>query len=119
MIRGARKEGLSRRHRFSAQGAFGPVLGSPRKVRGTVTVLHVLSGRTGTSRFGIALTRRMTPSSVHRNRIKRLAREIFRRHPAKLAGLDLVLALRTKVADAAALRDEIRLLLDQAVAKSR
>lgn len=119
MTRGARKEGLSRRHRFSAQGAFGPVLGSPRKVRGAVALLHVLSGRPRISRFGIALTRRMTPSSVHRNRIKRLAREIFRRHPAKLAGLDLVLALRTKPADVAALGAEIRSLLDQALAKAR
>lgn len=120
MVRGARKEGLSRRHRFSAQGAFGPVLRSPRKIRGSIALLHVLSGRPGISRLGIALTRRMTPSSVHRNRIKRLAREIFRRHPVKLAGLDLVLALRARPEGRAlALGDEIRSLLDQALARAR
>ena len=117
---GVRKDGLSRRHRFAVQGSFGPVLRSPRKIRGTLSLLHVASGRPGISRFGIALTRRLVPSSVHRNRIKRMARELFRRHPVKLAGLDLVVALREKLGaqGEANLGAELRSLLDQALQRS-
>lgn len=121
MVRGARKDGLSRRHRFAAQGSFGPVLRSPRKIRGTLAQFHVATGQPGISRLGIALTRRLTPSSVHRNRIKRLARELFRRHPVKLAGLDLVMALRSKLPPGSheALGTDIAALLDQALGKGR
>jgi ribonuclease P protein component len=121
VVRGARKDGLSRRHRFAAQGSFGPVLRSPSKIRGSSSLLHVAVGRPGISRLGIALTRRLVPSSVRRNRIKRLVRELFRRHPVKLAGLDLVLALRSKLPPGAerALGPEVAALLDQALEKGR
>jgi ribonuclease P protein component len=94
MSRDAPLEGLSRRHRFTAQGSFGAVLRNPRKLRSPHAVLHVSPGNAGASRLGIALTRRMFPSSVERNRVKRALREIFRRHPVKRAGLDLVVMFR-------------------------
>ena len=121
MVRGARKDGLSRRHRFAAQGSFGPVLHGPRKIRGSNALLHVSAGRPGISRIGIALTRRLVPSSVHRNRIKRLVRELFRRHPVKRSGLDLVLALRAKLPPGSTktLGPEVASLLDQALGKGR
>lgn len=121
MVRGARKDGLSRRHRFAVQGSFGPILRSPRKYRGTIAQLHVAAGTPGVSRLGIALTRRNAPSSVLRNRIKRTLRELFRRHPVKAAGLDLVVALRVKVAPGGEklLGPEVAVLLDQALAKGR
>jgi len=97
MPRSARTEGYSRRHRFAAPGAFGPVLRGSRKVRGRFAILHVVSTREGASRFGIALTRRLMPLSVDRNRVKRIAREVFRRHAAKSAGVDCVLMLRERV----------------------
>lgn len=117
---GVRKEGLSRRHRFAVQGSFGPVLRSTSKIRGSLALLHVATGQPGISRFGIALTRRLVPSSVERNSIKRMARELFRRHPVKHAGLDLVVALRSKL-DAQArsrLGAELQSLLDQARQRS-
>jgi ribonuclease P protein component len=113
-------EGLSRRHRFHARGAFGPALRSGRKVRGSVALIHIAAGRPGTSRLGIAVTRRAAPSSVVRNRMKRVVRELFRRHPAKAAGLDLVVALREGAAglQAAAFAAEVLALLDQAMGKA-
>ena len=56
MPREARKEGYSRRHRFSVQGSFGTVLRGSRKLRGRFAILHVAPGRPGLSRLGIALT---------------------------------------------------------------
>ena len=117
-MRDARKEGLSRRHRFRARGSFAPALRSARKLRGKSAIVHVVPARPGVSRLGIALTRRVAPSSVQRNRIKRMVRELFRRHPAKRAGLDLVVSLREAAGriDLRDLAEEIRALLDQAVA---
>ena len=96
MPRNARKEGYSRRHRFSARGSFGPVLRSNRKLRGRLTIIHVTAGPLPVSRLGVALTRRLVPSSVDRNFVKRTLREAFRRHPVKGSGLDCVVTLRER-----------------------
>ena len=121
MPRSARSEGYSRRHRFTEPGAFGPVLRGNRKVRGPLAVIHAAPSRTPGSRLGVALTRRLVPSSVQRNAVKRIAREIFRRHPAKRAGLDCVVMLRGKYApvQARALSQELRELLDQLVPEAK
>lgn len=94
MPRNARKEGYSRRHRFSARGSFGPLLRSNRKLRGPLTIIHVAAGPLLVSRLGVALTRRLVRSSVDRNFVKRTLREAFRRHPVKGSGLDCVVTLR-------------------------
>jgi ribonuclease P protein component len=99
MPREARAEGLSRRHRFTVQGSFGAILRNSRKLRTPHVVLHVAPGRPGVSRLGIALARRTLPSSVDRNRVKRIVRDVFRRHPVKHAGLDLVVSFRARPGD--------------------
>ena len=115
MARSARKEGYSRRHRFSVQGSFGAVLRGSRKLRGHHAVLHVAPGHAGASRLGVALTKRLVPASADRNRVKRLVREAFRRHELKSAGLDCVVALRQRfdAAQEGSLLAEIRALFDQ------
>jgi len=117
MPRSARNEGYSRRHRFAERGSFGPVLRSSRKIRGRLAVIHAAQGRAGISRLGVALTKRFVPDSTDRNRVKRLARETFRRHSIKGAGLDCVLTLRGRIdtEDDAILAAEFRALLDQLV----
>ena len=84
-------------------------------------MLHVASGQQSVSRLGVALTRRLVPSALERNRVKRLARELFRRHPLKASGLDCVVALREKfdAAHADALREELSGLFDQAARSLR
>lgn len=115
MGRDARAEGFSRRHRFTAQGSFGAILRNSRKIRSPHAVLHVSPGPAGASRLGVALSRRLVPSAVERNRVKRVVRDLFRRHPVKHAGLDIVISFRLPVdARARAFRDEIAALLDQA-----
>ena len=115
MPREARKEGYSRRHRFSVQGSFGTVLRGSRKLRGRFAILHVAPGRPGISRLGIALTRRLVPHSVDRNHVKRFVRDTFRRHEAKQAGLDCVVSLRERfdAATSGPVFAEIRTLFDQ------
>jgi ribonuclease P protein component len=115
MPRDARKEGYSRRHRFSVQGSFGTVLRGSRKLRGRFAILHVAPGLPGISRLGVALTRRLVPHSVDRNRVKRLVRDTFRRHVAKQAGLDCVVSLRERfdASQSEPVFAEIRTLFDQ------
>ena len=112
----ARKEGYSRRHRFAERGSFGPVLRSPRKIRGRYAVLHLMPGRAGVSRFGIAVAKRLVPLSVERNRVKRTAREAFRRHEIRVLGLDCVLSVREKLAgvEPAAFAADFAQLMDRA-----
>ena len=115
MPRSARLQGYSRRHRFAAPGAFGPVLRGSRKLRGRFAVLHVMSARERVSRLGVAVTRRLVPLAVDRNHVKRLAREAFRRHVVKQSGLDCVLMLRERIArdQHAAFATEVGELLDR------
>jgi ribonuclease P protein component len=108
---------LSRRHRFTTRGSFGPALQGGRKVRGRFAVLHLAPRAGSPSRLGVALTRRLVPSAVQRNQVKRLVREAFRRHGLKAAGFDCVITLRSRLAPAerAAAIEEISGLLDQAL----
>ena len=117
MPRAARAQGLPRRHRFSERGSFGPVLQSRRKVRGELCTLHVLERPSGASRFGLALTRKLVPHAVDRNRLKRVARDAFRRHGAKGRALDCVLTLRQRYqpAQEAALLAELQGALDRLI----
>ncbi len=115
MPRSARPEGYSRRHRFAARGSFGAVLRGSRKLRGRLAVIHIAPGRSGQSRLGIALTRRLVPLAVDRNLVKRLVRDAFRRHGAKRAGFDCVVALRERFdpSQAASMVEEIEALLGE------
>src|SRR3954466_14366013 len=115
MPRDARKQGLSRRHRFAERGAYGPLLKAGRKFRGRYAVLHAGLSPSGHARLGVALTRKMIPGAVGRNRVRRLVRETFRRHVARQSPMDCVITLRQAVpaADLPLFRSELDTLFDQ------
>lgn len=50
-------------------------------------------------RFGLAVSRRVSKRAVQRNRIKRIARESFRRARARLPTLDVLLIARQAAAE--------------------
>jgi ribonuclease P protein component len=115
MSRGVRREGLSRRHRFSGPDSFRPLLRSPRKFTGTLAILHVTPAVTPAGRFGLSVGRRAARQAVQRNYIKRRAREVFRRHGLKQAPLDVVVTLTARFAPAnvEAFVAELRDLMDR------
>ena len=84
-------------------------------MRGRLAVVHVARSPSGHARLGIALTRKMIPHAVERNRVRRLVRETFRRHGAKQLPMDCVVTLRqaVPVPELAQLKDELAGLLDQ------
>ena len=49
---------------------------------------------TGGARLGLAVSRRVSKSAVHRNRIKRIARDSFRRHRGTLPAVDILVIAR-------------------------
>ena len=61
------------------------------------------------ARLGLAVSRRVSPDAVRRNRIKRIARESFRRIRAKLPAIDILLIARESADahDNAALRADL------------
>jgi ribonuclease P protein component len=120
MPRGARKEGLSRRHRFRGNDAFRPLLRGGRKFSGTYSILHVAPAATPAARFGVSVGKRAAKSAVERNRIKRRARELFRRHALKHSKVDLVVTLtsRFEIAHADLLLEELGRLFDAVHART-
>jgi len=63
------------------------------------------------ARIGFALSRKRIRSAVHRNRVRRIAREYFRLARATLPPCDLVIMARDATASASS--DEIRASLNR------
>jgi len=83
---------LSRSERIRQRPEFERVYERGNRVQGRYMVLFILPNGRATPRFGVAATRKLG-SAVERNRVKRLARELFRR--GKLSsGLDIVVVPR-------------------------
>jgi ribonuclease P protein component len=73
---------------------------------------QALAGSAATARLGLAVSRRVSPDAVRRNRIKRIARESFRHARMRLPAVDILLIAR-ECADAhdnAALRADLETL---------
>ena len=63
-----------------------------KKIKNEVFVLHYLDNGSQHSRLGISVAKNKIKKAVERNRIKRVAREIFRK--SGTTGLDIVLLLK-------------------------
>jgi ribonuclease P protein component len=68
------------------------------RIQARFMTLFVVANGATSLRLGVAATRKLG-SAVERNRAKRLAREVFRRHKIR-AGLDIVIVPRREMLDA-------------------
>jgi ribonuclease P protein component len=98
---GGRDEGarrLTSGERVRRRPEFERVYDAGTRVHGRFMTVFVVPNGGTRSRLGVAATRKLG-SAVERNRAKRLAREIFRRHkPA--AAIDVVIVPRREMLDA-------------------
>lgn len=63
-----------------------------RQLHSSLFTIFVAPNRLGRTRLGVTTSRKLSKSSVVRNRCRRLLREVFRRHRAALpAGWDVVI----------------------------
>lgn len=91
-------QALPAAERIRRRPEFERVYNAGAKAHGRFMTVFVLPNGGAALRLGVAATRKIG-SSVDRNRAKRLAREIFRRHKMA-AGLDIVIVPRREMLDA-------------------
>ncbi len=107
-------QGLPRRERLRRRADFLRCYREGRRRHGALLVLHSLPNGTDRPRLGLTVGRKVG-GAVVRNRVKRRAREIYRRwsERGRLPGLDLVVHARPAVGAAsfAEMRSELERLL--------
>jgi|APDOM4702015159_1054818.scaffolds.fasta_scaffold78785_3 ribonuclease P protein component len=91
-------QGLPTSARIRRRPEFQRVYNTGVRAHGKFMTVFVLSRGPGAARFGVAATRKLG-SAVARNRAKRLARELFRRHTVA-AGIDVIVVPRREILDA-------------------
>jgi ribonuclease P protein component len=91
-------QALPAAERIRRRPEYERVYSAGSKAHGRFMTVFVLPNGGAVPRLGVAATRKIG-SSVDRNRAKRLAREVFRRHKMA-AGLDVVVVPRREMLDA-------------------
>src|SRR4051812_27294248 len=91
-------QSLASAERIRRRPEFERIYNEGARIHGRYMTLFVLANGKAAPRFGVAATRKLG-SAVERNRAKRRAREIFRRHKVA-AGLDIVIVPRPGKLDA-------------------
>lgn len=95
----AQSQSFPRQYRLTKTDEYSSVFGFRRALRGKSFLLHYGERRpAGTpARLGIVVGKKFLRLAVGRNRIKRIAREAFRRMQSQLPARDLVLRLSVKM----------------------
>lgn len=115
MVEAEVSQSFGARFRLRTTAEFSSVFAARRSLRGPHLVLHYRPSLSGVPRLGVAIARKFARSAVLRNKVKRAAREGFRRARVSLPNVDLVLRLATPLEKGGvpALRAEIDALLAQ------
>ena len=91
-------QGLAPAERVRRRPDFERAYSNGLRIHARFMTVFVVANGGATTRLGVAATRKLG-SAVERNRAKRLAREVFRRHKTG-AGLDIVIVPRREMLDA-------------------
>ncbi len=91
-------QGLAPAERVRRRPEFERAYNTGARIHGRFLTLFIVPNGLACMRLGVAATRKLGPATV-RNRAKRLAREVFRRHKL-IAGFDIVVVPRREMLDA-------------------
>lgn len=83
--------GFPRSARLTASADFQRVFSGAERVADRYFTLLIRPNALAGARLGLAISRRKAPRAVDRNRLKRIARDTFRRHRHCIGGCDIVL----------------------------
>jgi ribonuclease P protein component len=89
---------LARTERVRRRPEFERAYDGGVRIHGRLMTVFVVANTAGQPRFGVAATKKLG-SAVVRNRAKRLAREVFRRHKLD-AAIDVIIVPRREMLDA-------------------
>lgn len=84
-----------RRGRLTKPAQFEAVLAGGRRSGSRCFLARALDNGEGAPRLGLIVGKKAAPRAVDRNRVKRLAREAYRRLAAELGSIDVVIQLRS------------------------
>lgn len=102
--------------RIRDKAGFDGCFAARRRVHGSFFVLNWNPREApAPARLGLAIGRKVDPRAVGRNRLKRIARGLFRQHPVRLLGVDIVVSARHTARGAAvdSLCNDLNMLFDQ------
>jgi len=85
--------GFTAAHRLLRQDGFDHVVCAESTDNKYFKVFFVRKSQEN-ARLGIIASKKILPRAVHRNRVKRIIREVFRQHSIKACGLDMVVMVR-------------------------
>ncbi len=88
-----KKYGFSREERITKREDFQRVIKEGKAIEEGKWTMYVLKKETGRTRFGISISKK-SGKPVHRNRVKRIFREIFRLNKHELPLSDIVVVYR-------------------------
>jgi len=80
-------------HRLLRKNGFNHVIHAENILDKYFKVFFIFN-RESNARLGIVAPKKILPSAVDRNRVKRIIRETFRQHKVKFNGLDLVVMVK-------------------------
>lgn len=103
--------------RLTSPKDFARLRGSSRRVGTRHFSAEVAVNPLGRARLGLAISKRVSKKAVRRNRIKRIARDSFRRGRDRFPAVDILLIARASadLQNNASLRDELSCLWERIV----
>lgn len=87
-------------HKLHKTDEFSSVFAFRRALRGRFYIVHYRPNELDSARLGVVVAKKLAKRANVRNLVKRIAREIFRRHRVLLPAYDLVVRLNAPVAKA-------------------
>lgn len=78
---------------------FRNILAEGTKTHSKNFILYVKPNSLGFPRLGVSVGKKASPSSVRRNRMKRVLREVFRKNKPAFSSNDIVFVIKNDVSD--------------------
>ena len=91
-------QSFARRYRLTKTDEYSSVFGFRRAIRGKWLMLHYQPRNDGLAdaRLGLVVGKKQLKRAVDRNRVKRIARDVFRRQRVDLPACDLIVRLASR-----------------------